>query len=363
MTNFKQFEQVGEVIHLEEAAEEKIDAKIQESMKTIEGISKELNEMKSSEIQEQPPETVLEHIEHALGRICDAFKAFFETIFGGDESGAEADATKVDELANKFGLELEHLKDLQNVRHEFEDMRQQLHALRDNQIRGLGPADISPALNNIQVEISSLSVLFESMSETMVELRGDSPEPVTSVSDNPNSSQFDPEPTTAPWQESESFDNPTQEVVDALRDIPGLQPEVWDGYDASEKLDTLQSVEYTLAEYQDRPALSVVADIVDNPSIYGSYDGDTIHINAIHIYGETTVIDMTNTVAHEGRHAFQDYATNHTEVLEVSSVTVEAWQDNMENYLSADQYGYEAYYNQPVEADARNWADSLIDEI
>ena len=64
---------------------------------------------------------------------------------------------------------------------------------------------------------------------------------------------------------------------------------------------------------------------------------------------------------HEGRHAYQNYNLEQREVNSDSYSTFE-WRQNMEDgYKSPEIYGFRAYWTQPVEVDARAFAQDVLD--
>ena len=69
---------------------------------------------------------------------------------------------------------------------------------------------------------------------------------------------------------------------------------------------------------------------------------------------------IMNTMIHEMRHGYQHSVVEHPENYEVTDETVESWRANFNDYKRTEYDGYEAYRNQPVEKDARGFADEVI---
>ena len=65
-------------------------------------------------------------------------------------------------------------------------------------------------------------------------------------------------------------------------------------------------------------------------------------------------LDVIDTIAHEGRHAYQHYAVEHPG-FHPDEHEVEYWRANFETYLQPNLYGFDAYWMQPVEVDARRY--------
>jgi hypothetical protein len=151
-------------------------------------------------------------------------------------------------------------------------------------------------------------------------------------------------------------------AVEQLGNIAELQPEVWQSLDPGDRVGVLQSVENLMAEIQGRPPLSVVSETL-GPGSFGAYDGSTIKINSDQINGnDIGVEEFFDTVVHEGRHAYQQYAIENPGIINNQAI-IQAWSANFENYLSAELYGMDIYINQPVEADAWSYATQIRDGI
>ncbi len=67
-----------------------------------------------------------------------------------------------------------------------------------------------------------------------------------------------------------------------------------------------------------------------------------------------------NTMLHEMRHGYQHAVINHPERYRVPDVVILEWADNFDHYIRAKE-DYDGYINQSVEADARAFADQVID--
>lgn len=148
-----------------------------------------------------------------------------------------------------------------------------------------------------------------------------------------------------------------QDAVESLQQLDGIRPDAWAALDAAGRLETLQDVEQRMAEIQGRPPVEVMAEDMD-PNTYGGWDGSLIRLNAQHLASsDMPVAEVVNTIIHEGRHAYQDYAVAHPGFVPDGAV-VAAWAVNMHpgNYLRLEDYGPLFYGGQPVEADAWEYA-------
>jgi len=140
---------------------------------------------------------------------------------------------------------------------------------------------------------------------------------------------------------------------DYLRQIEGLSPERWSELSLDERLEALRELEHRLADIEGRPPVELRGECLGAGQC-GYFDGrEGIMVISEGLLQADSPLEAIDTVAHEGRHAFQHYAVAHPEVHD-DPFEVAAWRDNFANYLTAELYGYEAYRYQPVEADA--WA-------
>ncbi len=141
-------------------------------------------------------------------------------------------------------------------------------------------------------------------------------------------------------------------ATEALGQMEALRPEVWEGLGVEERLEALQGIEDRMAEIQGRPAVAVGTATLEEGT-YGGYRSDYgIVLNEAHV-ASNDIAEIVDSVVHEGRHAYQDYAIHHLGFVSDASL-VESWTANWDNPLSAQDYGQEAYMAQPIEADA--WA-------
>lgn len=70
---------------------------------------------------------------------------------------------------------------------------------------------------------------------------------------------------------------------------------------------------------------------------------------------------VMETIMHESRHAYQDFAINHPEQVSVDAETIKTWEYNFTHYISPE-FDFEAYVNQPVEADANEFSERMFSD-
>lgn len=151
------------------------------------------------------------------------------------------------------------------------------------------------------------------------------------------------------------------EAIESLQQIEGLHPDIWEHLDATERLDVLQDTENRMAEIQGRPPVSINAQSMP-AGVYGGYNrGEGITLSEEHLMSND-IHEITDTIVHEGRHAYQDYAIQTPGFL-ADTELVDTWRDNWDNYLTAEEYGQELYASQPIEADAWEYGARIADAV
>ena len=142
----------------------------------------------------------------------------------------------------------------------------------------------------------------------------------------------------------------------------------WDELDIKEKERAVRAVAMNEQEYlglADNAEFSVETQSIDEYT-YGEYvwEDDMITIN-YKLLNEGGLNDILTTVLHEMHHR---YVMNLIHTLDFKSDEVKNgyyyqkardWYENNKNYISAS-VDYDLYYEQPIEADARAYADERI---
>lgn len=101
-----------------------------------------------------------------------------------------------------------------------------------------------------------------------------------------------------------------------------------------------------------------------SPYSRGSFNPTTklITVNSDILTNPTKLKSGVRTILHETRHGFQKVAVDNPEKYGITKETMQIWKNNFANYKSSE-LDYEAYYNQPIEVDARNFADGIVNKI
>lgn len=147
----------------------------------------------------------------------------------------------------------------------------------------------------------------------------------------------------------------------AIRDMSELKPGEWERLDMKERAEWLIKVHNHVAEQYGFKPYTVKAQAL--PPNYGGYFSAltrTIVLNDI-VLKDATPNRALNVIAHESRHGYQWHAVmNPGSVPADVREKVEVWRNNFANYKTPAIHGYKAYYNQPIEVDARAFADTIV---
>ena len=156
-----------------------------------------------------------------------------------------------------------------------------------------------------------------------------------------------------------------EEIRDAFCEIPELSFDRWKELSIDRKAELLSEFERKIAVIEMRRPLSVEHEAT-RPSLMGYFDGSKIVIsdnllgkNDMHSYRE-----VLNTLFHEGRHAYQFHNILEGRT-ERSDELFSSWEVNIKDmgYQPSSSFtsmGYYRYYTQPVEVDARVFAETAV---
>ena len=167
-----------------------------------------------------------------------------------------------------------------------------------------------------------------------------------------------------------SMEIQAEEIKDIFNEIPELRYENWKELGADQRTEVLNSFEKRIAEIEMRDAMPVEHEAT-RPTLFGYYNGEKLVIsdNLIGNDSYEAYKETLNTLFHEGRHAYQYYNLD-VKRTEASWEMVNAWQVNLKElgYESAksslfSNRGYYRYYTQPIEVDARTFAETVIGKL
>jgi hypothetical protein len=156
-----------------------------------------------------------------------------------------------------------------------------------------------------------------------------------------------------------------ERLLTELDEIDGTRPRQWSKLNQQERMEVLQNVHDVVAlVYKFEPGTVRVARLP--PGERGNFSESTemIQISTRLVMGNDHIQPL-KTLMHESRHAYQWHlATDVRRGFGWHSDTdwalAQEWSDNFDDYKSPERYGSQEYMSQPIEVDARNFADTVI---
>ena len=190
------------------------------------------------------------------------------------------------------------------------------------------------------------------------ELGYEIPVEVTNLPENANASTADrtdikPEDTTLPEDVANKSD-----ISDETRENLGaFEQNKWDNLSQVEKEQALEKLRDSIAEdlqLENKPNIAYYNN--EGPGDYGGYaaSNNTIYINRFNM-GDAA--ETADTIAHESRHCWQHERADNPQTEQDYQ-----FKENFDDYVRPEDDFYE-YQNQPVEADARDYAQDVKDAI
>lgn len=148
-----------------------------------------------------------------------------------------------------------------------------------------------------------------------------------------------------------------------------LQFENWTMLSLDERVIALNQLEGDVAQISCRDALPVLAEQLPIRCC-GYCNGEILVINQKQIMSNDyqDYRTMLDTFFHEGRHGYQFYNLNKNRV-EPNQALLESWENNylLESYrsfrLDFKNWGFRRYQEQPVEVDARAFAETVLNSL
>ncbi len=159
------------------------------------------------------------------------------------------------------------------------------------------------------------------------------------------------------------MDKALQERAHGLLQTEKYKKSTWQSLSVVERKDVLRKL---LIDMNFVLGTNVSTDIdffYEQSGSRGVYDksSNSVKINE-YILAKDSSYQLTQTIIHEMRHAYQRYSVTNEKNVLVSSQTIKAWEDNFNNYKSPSSGStFEEYLSQPVEWDAKNFAKQYTD--
>lgn len=154
-----------------------------------------------------------------------------------------------------------------------------------------------------------------------------------------------------------------KQMVYYLNGMPEVKRENWINLSFEERVKVIQKIETQVAKVGCRPALAVeTAPMNANNYGYMNWGSQKIVINENLIRSNKTEAfqQAIKTLLHESRHAFQ-YSNIALERTEPNDEKYQSWVLNLATgYCAAKLFGLKNYYLQPLEVDARVFAEAIV---
>lgn len=156
-------------------------------------------------------------------------------------------------------------------------------------------------------------------------------------------------------------------ISEKLSNIEGVKFNDWKNLSLEQKADVLQNIELEVSEIAHRPSCKVnVQQLPEGQLGYYNPQNKEIVINEFYLQSPTIEVhnECLDTILHEGRHAYQDFNMTCRQV-HTSPGDVTNWYKNEHEYgyQDVETYGFKAYVMQPVECDARKFAEDILSKI
>ncbi len=165
------------------------------------------------------------------------------------------------------------------------------------------------------------------------------------------------------------------QISDILAETEGLKLEEWKELSLEQKVELLNDMEGKIAEIEHRPACPIEVEnlgeiIEQDGNLLGSmgyhqndFMGERIVINENLVNSDNPACfnEVLDTLVHEGRHSYQTYNMESRET-HTSQGDLTNWHKNMDEYGYQDPQlcGFKSYWLQPIEADARKFAEDVL---
>lgn len=148
------------------------------------------------------------------------------------------------------------------------------------------------------------------------------------------------------------------EVSDEMRDaLEPFEQSNWDNMSLEQKKEAVEDLRDSVAEdlgLQEKPDVKYYNNEDD-----GDFGGYSPSENAIYIneYNMGDAKETADTIAHESRHCWQHEVAENSD-----NPQAQEFKENFDDYIRPED-DYRGYRNQPVEADARDYARNITDNI
>ena len=160
-------------------------------------------------------------------------------------------------------------------------------------------------------------------------------------------------------------------VSEVISQIPEFQYDVWKDLSPEKRLSSLSILEQRVAALTLRPSCEVVMEEMDGKNGYQIGNKIALNKDLLESNNYGSMKQVIRTTLHEGRHAYQDYNLD-TRIVEPNHELVNSWRVNLKDMgyengkcgiFDFEKMGLKRYYTQPVEVDARVFAESVVGRV
>lgn len=156
---------------------------------------------------------------------------------------------------------------------------------------------------------------------------------------------------------TEDINNKLDISNETRENLTGFEQNNWDNLSEVEKEKAVEKLRDSIAEdlrLENKPNIAYYNNA--NPGDYGGYAAstNTIYINRFNM---DDAVETADTIAHESRHCWQHERAENPQTEQDQKFKV-----NFENYIRPE-INFDAYCSQPVEQDARDYAEQVKDLI
>lgn len=161
-------------------------------------------------------------------------------------------------------------------------------------------------------------------------------------------------------------------ISDFINGFEDIQLSNWNELSIDQKIEILNSIDEKIADITKRIPCRIEAAILEENLNGVFYSDGRICLNQrlLNDNSKEGLHKCLETFLHEGRHAYQNYNLN-MQVVEQNSERVKAWRLNYEmgyengesSIFDYKNMGFKRYLTQPVEVDARVFAESVLNKL
>ena len=155
-----------------------------------------------------------------------------------------------------------------------------------------------------------------------------------------------------------------ESIAGQMTDMEGLDFREWKELSLRGRMDVLEQVEERVADIAHRPACELeVKELGAGQLGYYSNGENKITLNESYVQSNSIADyrEVLDTLIHEGRHAYQDYNL-HVREVHPRQGDITNWKLNEfgHGYQDVKHCGFQAYEMQPLESDARAFAEDVL---